>query len=175
VNGRREYGLNLVADLTIAAGQHQWTWCNKCSGLVFTGHTQAGACPAGGTHNHSGGDYALPELAFEGSFVDYQDRWRWCNKCEGLTFTGNSAPNGNANPPLGACPAGDTHDHTGSGTYWLTSATEANLPFLVTPTNGGQDWQPGQTYSDPSRNLFIRVESMDAAANLAMITIGSLS
>ena len=27
-----------------------------------------------------------------------QDNWRWCNKCEGLSFTGNSKP--------GTCPSG---------------------------------------------------------------------
>jgi hypothetical protein len=177
VKGRREYGLNLVPDLPIAGGQHEWTWCVKCSGLVFAGHTQAGPCPAGGTHSHSGGDYALPQLPFDDALVPYQDRWGWCNKCQELTFTGNDVPGGNPHPPLGSCPAGGTHDHTGGGDYWLTSATEANLPFLVTMGNGNLDWQPGQTFSDRVRNLFIRVETIDASpeVNLAMITIGRLS
>ena len=39
----------------------------------------------------------------------YQDNWRWCNKCQGLAYAGNLS--------LGACPAGGTHDHSGSGNY----------------------------------------------------------
>jgi hypothetical protein len=40
-----------------------------------------------------------------------QDNWRWCRKCQGLAFGGAGAP--------GACPAGGSHDHTGSGNYSL--------------------------------------------------------
>ena len=40
-----------------------------------------------------------------------QDNWRWCTKCQGLTFAGNPQP--------GSCPAGGTHDHKGSGNYKL--------------------------------------------------------
>lgn len=43
--------------------------------------------------------------------VGGQDNWRWCTKCQGLAFAGNSS--------LGPCPAGGTHDHTGSGNYSL--------------------------------------------------------
>jgi len=40
-----------------------------------------------------------------------QNNWRWCNKCQALTFAGS--------PTLGECPAGGQHDHTGSGDYAL--------------------------------------------------------
>jgi hypothetical protein len=40
-----------------------------------------------------------------------QANWRWCNKCQGLTFGGGSS--------LGACPAGGQHAHLGSGDYVL--------------------------------------------------------
>ena len=38
-----------------------------------------------------------------------QSNWKWCNKCEGLTFAGSA----------GNCPAGGVHDHNGSGDYSL--------------------------------------------------------
>jgi hypothetical protein len=38
-----------------------------------------------------------------------QSSWRWCNKCDGLTYAGGAA--------LGPCAAGGNHDHTGSGNY----------------------------------------------------------
>ena len=40
-----------------------------------------------------------------------QTNWRWCNKCQVLAFAGNPSP--------GACAAGGSHDHTGSGDYAL--------------------------------------------------------
>jgi subtilisin family serine protease len=39
-----------------------------------------------------------------------QDNWRWCNKCQGLFFGGN---------PGSVCPAGATHDPSGSSNYVL--------------------------------------------------------
>src|SRR5206468_8347976 len=41
-----------------------------------------------------------------------QNNWRWCNKCQGLSYAGSAS--------LGACPAGGNHDHTGSGNYSLS-------------------------------------------------------
>src|SRR5206468_3957405 len=40
-----------------------------------------------------------------------QDGWRFCRKCEGLAYGRAGAP--------GPCPAGGTHDHSGSGNYTL--------------------------------------------------------
>ncbi|MBL8188157.1 MAG: hypothetical protein JNK38_09120 [Acidobacteria bacterium] len=40
-----------------------------------------------------------------------QDGWRWCNKCQGMFFSGAGA---------GKCPAGSGHDANGSGNYMLT-------------------------------------------------------
>jgi hypothetical protein len=44
-----------------------------------------------------------------------QNNWRWCRKCQGLAFGGSGVP--------GPCPAGATHDHTGSGNYTLVHDT----------------------------------------------------
>lgn len=35
-------------------GQDQWRYCSKCAALVYAGFSNAGACPAGGTHNSAG-------------------------------------------------------------------------------------------------------------------------
>jgi len=47
--------------------------------------------------------YGMPPLPVT------QDQWRWCKKCQGLFFGGNT---------LGVCPAGGTHD-PGDGNYHL--------------------------------------------------------
>ena len=93
------------------AGQSDWRWCNKCQGLAFAGNPSPGPCPAGGSHNHAGS--ASYVIAFSGSApaAGAQANWRWCNKCQGLTFAGNPSP--------GPCPAGGQHDHSGSGDYLL--------------------------------------------------------
>ena len=38
----------------------------------------------------------------------WQQEWRWCSKCMGMAFGGGTP---------GPCPAGGTHDHSGSGNY----------------------------------------------------------
>ncbi|MDZ8225469.1 hypothetical protein [Nostoc sp. ChiVER01] len=53
-----------------------------------------------------------PTLA---QFVNRQDDWRWCNKCQALAFAGNAS--------LGACPAGGVHNHNGSYNYILIHDT----------------------------------------------------
>ena len=53
--------------------------------------------------------------AAAGLYKASQDNWRWCNKCQGLTFAGNPEP--------GACSAQGTHDHAGSGNYRLFQNT----------------------------------------------------
>lgn len=40
-----------------------------------------------------------------------QENWRWCNKCQGLTFAGSESS--------GNCPSGGKHDHGGSSNYIL--------------------------------------------------------
>jgi hypothetical protein len=42
------------------------------------------------------------------NYTTGQNNWRWCNKCQGLIFTGAAI-----------CPAGDVHDHSGSADYAL--------------------------------------------------------
>lgn len=107
---------------SFAGAQRGWLWCNKCQALCYNSPQSPGPCPAGGTHNHSGsGEYTLvthPEAATPTPGT--QVNWRWCNKCQALAFAGGAT--------LGACPAGGTHAHTGSGNYGVqTYAVNASL------------------------------------------------
>jgi hypothetical protein len=53
-----------------------------------------------------------------------QPNWRWCHKCQGMFFGGNSGS---------VCPAGGAHDATGSGNYSVAHDTPA--------VHGQQDWR----------------------------------
>ena len=91
--------------------QGNWQWCTKCQGLAYAGGSSRGACPASGTHDHTGSyDYVLTYNSPETG--QNQGNWQWCIKCQGLAYAGGSS--------RGACPAGGTHDHTGSFDYMLT-------------------------------------------------------
>ncbi len=55
-----------------------------------------------------------------------QPNWKWCNKCQALTFAGNASQ--------GPCPAGGNHTHVGSGNYVVA--------FNTGKGPGGQgDWK----------------------------------
>jgi CubicO group peptidase (beta-lactamase class C family) len=109
--GSRNY---LVAmNASTVAGQDNWRWCNKCQALAFGGSASLGPCSAGGMHDHNAsGNYILAQRGGGAIPDDSQDNWRWCNKCQVLTFAGNPSS-------LGPCKAGGVHDHTGSGNYVL--------------------------------------------------------
>ncbi len=96
--------------------QQDWRWCSKCLGMAFGGGA-AGACPAGGAHNHAAsGNYSV---AHNAPWLPGQRRWRWCSKCQGMTLEG----------PLAApCPGGGAHDLSGSGEYTMVR-------------NGQSDWR----------------------------------
>jgi len=100
-----------------AEGQPGWKRCNKCHVLSFTGHSGVkGACPGGGTHEHSRSpDYTLLHDAPDSVPADtkYRDNWRWCRKCECLAYAGYSL-----------CVSGGPHDLSGSMDYAIKE-----LPF----------------------------------------------
>ena len=93
-------------------GQPGWKCCNKCHVLSFTGHSGTkGACPCGGTHQHSRSpDYTLlhntPDSVPAGTKCE--ENWRWCRKCECLAYAGYSL-----------CGSGGPHDLSGSMDYAL--------------------------------------------------------
>jgi len=89
----------------LAAGADNWsrTWEAHASvppaGSPFDGFVVSGA--------HSG------SATFAGSATPLasQWNWKWCNKCQGLSYAGNAT--------TGPCPAGGVHDHAGSSDYGL--------------------------------------------------------
>jgi CubicO group peptidase (beta-lactamase class C family) len=112
------YGaLFINSDVAGPGLQNNWQWCKKCQELAFAGGANVGACPAGGSHDHTGS--ANYQVAQTSSGSAGQSNWRWCNKCQALAFAGS--------PSLGPCPAGGQHDHTGSGDYVLPTKG-ASLP-----------------------------------------------
>jgi hypothetical protein len=56
------------------------------------------------------GDLFFKEVALMSDPIQYQ--WRWCRNCYSLFYYGDDNSNG-------VCPAGDEHDPTGSGNYYL--------------------------------------------------------
>jgi hypothetical protein len=103
----------LVQNDDNAAGQQGWRWCKKCEGLWFAdgGETRKGRCPAGETHEATdSGNYVL---ILDDDNATGQQGWRWCKKCEGLWFADGGEKR------QGKCPAGETHETTGSGKYTL--------------------------------------------------------
>ena len=63
-----------------------------------------------------------------------QSGWRWCEKCQGLFFSGN--------PDQGACPAGGRHDASRSGAY------------LMTFGDGGEGMQAAWRWCEKCQGLF---------------------
>jgi hypothetical protein len=59
--GSGDYGLVIRAGGPLPQdSQDNWRWCNKCQVLAIAGGASAGACSAGGLHDHTGsGDYAV--------------------------------------------------------------------------------------------------------------------
>jgi hypothetical protein len=102
---------SLILNTANLRGQYGWRWCNKCQELFFAGGGSKGVCPTGGKHNSTGsGDYLLKSKEDSPNYSG-QAEWRWCRKCQALSFAGGDS--------LGACPAGGSHDNSGSGNYIL--------------------------------------------------------
>lgn len=110
--GSRNYCIAMNTPVP-AGSQGNWRWCNKCQALSFAGSASPGKCSGGGNHDHVGsGNYVLPIRAGSAAIPqDFQDDFRWCNKCQVLSWGGASSP--------GPCKAGGEHNHTGSGNYML--------------------------------------------------------
>ncbi|MFJ5774670.1 hypothetical protein [Streptomyces sp. NPDC093094] len=100
-------------------GQSGWRWCADCQGLWFSGRVGYGTCPAGGGH-WSIGPYPVTSALYRLEDIGNRDgpggqeQWRFCAKCFGLFFDGNS-------PGVsGVCPRDHAHHSiTGSGNYLL--------------------------------------------------------
>lgn len=47
----------IIEGTVLSPGQSGWKWCNKCQCLWFSPLGESMACPALGSHNHTGGSY----------------------------------------------------------------------------------------------------------------------
>ncbi len=127
LDGSGNYVLKVQADG--GAGQDGWRWCAQCQGLYFGLNAGQGICPADASLTPGPGHYPISNPSF-GVFinsalfriedVDHRDgpggqsQWRWCVKCAGLYFDGNSPG------ASGVCPADHrNHSRAGSGDYVL--------------------------------------------------------
>ena len=107
-------GANFVVPMEARANsQTRWRCCAKCEALTYAGGVAQDACPAGGAHMAGESGYRPEALMLhEPPFgATGQPGWRWCRKCDGMTFSGSVAP--------GDCPAGGAHDDSASGHYWM--------------------------------------------------------
>ena len=82
-----------------SSGNVQWQ-----PGDVFTDKNRGVAVVI---HSFSSAGPALATV----SISSLQNLWQWCSKCQGLAYGGS--------PTAGPCPAGGSHDHTGSSDYSL--------------------------------------------------------
>ena len=99
------------------ADQSEWRWCRRCQGFFFIGNKTLGFCPAGGAHNYTGsGDYTMATSAKGQYDSNCQPGWSWCNRCQGLFYSGGDK--------FGFCPApgGGPHSNTGSEDYKLATS-----------------------------------------------------
>lgn len=96
-----------------------WQWCNKCQQLTNVTGLFLGPCAAGGLHDHQNSGYYSPlhkaQLDGSGNPLPGQPFWKWCNKCQSMTYAGGSS--------MGVCSGGGAHDHTGSADYTLIHDT----------------------------------------------------
>ncbi|KGN37999.1 hypothetical protein [Knoellia aerolata] len=86
-----------------AHDQQGWCFCRRCHRLAFS--AEGGVCALGGAHDFTD---TLPYTLPVDDVPDAQPGWRWCPKCQTLSYTGFA---------VGRCPAGDLHDHASSGAY----------------------------------------------------------
>ncbi len=94
--------------------------------------------------------------------VSAQKNWRWCKKCQGLTFAGN--------PSLGSCPAGGNHDHGGSGNYSL------QLNFTLPSANmTGDGAISAKGYASLVTRMLVHVRPVVATITRAADSTRSLS
>jgi hypothetical protein len=106
-NPNFEYFLNWNMD----KGQRQWKVCKKCQGAVCLVDPQQGkSCPAGGTHDPRGIEFAVTMGSGAG-----EGDWKSCFKCASLYWAGNNMH--------GKCAKGGAHDPKYSAKYFLDYRT----------------------------------------------------
>ncbi|KAJ9656825.1 hypothetical protein H2198_004713 [Neophaeococcomyces mojaviensis] len=94
-------------------GQKDWSSCTDCRMVWYTANDTAGSCPAKPGQGHKANPEGHFSLTFEPTLAPGQHDWKWCRKCQGLSYSKNAL--------RGACPAGGSHEHSGSGNYILNN------------------------------------------------------
>ncbi|KAK3896595.1 beta-lactamase/transpeptidase-like protein, partial [Staphylotrichum tortipilum] len=120
--GAGVYGaLWMNSDMEYPGFQSNWKRCANCETLVFNGNSM-GKCHAAlpadkGQHNFSGS--SVYSIRKDGIVPPgHQGNWRLCNKCQAVSFAGNLQ--------LGACSAGENHEHGGSANIILPFRDESS-------------------------------------------------
>lgn len=105
--GSPVYALNVNG----GTGQGNWSKCQKCNGLYYSGNpSSAGICAEGGIHNPlPGSNYTL---AIDGVG---QGNWRRCIFCEGLFWLSGGGIGG-------ICPGGERHKSDMTNIYTIPFA-----------------------------------------------------
>lgn len=110
---------SLTFEPSLGPGQHDWKKCRKCQGISYSRNPLRGACPTGGSHEHSGSvNYILNDTGAGEGMTGF----RWCRKCQGLSIA-TFAPCMHAGIP-GIPPS---HEYDGSGDYAL-AVNDADAP-----------------------------------------------
>jgi hypothetical protein len=160
-------------DNPTAPGQHGWKWCQNCQGFLGTNQPTS-HCPAGAGATHDGsqsGDYTLNN----GTPAPCElSNWFWCNKCQGLFYGINNT--------TGPCPAGTTHDRTGSGNYGVPmrmihyAVAAKGAPGLIYGSNAvwgsGTNTPVLRWYDDTLAGVRISVRSLAQGAGSLTVEWG---
>ena len=104
-----------------ANSRTNWRHCESCQSLVFAGSGSGGRCTTGLAHTFSQKGYrpeGLPNFDATREAVRQSD-WRWCCKCDGMTYCDADAP--------GNCATGGVHDDTRSGVYSMVFFVRAAI------------------------------------------------
>jgi hypothetical protein len=92
--------------------QYGWKYCKKCKSLFWGPSEVLSSCYAGGTHESlpNSYEYAL-HYDCQNAPSSIQIGWKYCVNCKTLFWGGCESTS--------SCPAGGTHNSTGSSTYGL--------------------------------------------------------
>jgi hypothetical protein len=129
---------------TAAPVQHDWAWCNACSGMFYT-NSSGGVCPAfvrgasdinphADLDDYNSYNYGIYYNAVTTS--SWQGNWWWCWLCQGL-FHGNKQD--------GKCPnTGGLGNHDGTKSY----------PYVLYHGSGDSEGQPNWLWCSVCYGLF---------------------
>jgi hypothetical protein len=129
---------NLLMQLDVLASgiagneQEEWARCMICRGLYYTAGKSVCAGNANLPHMYDGSLNYVLHCDSPSQPAGAQADWRWCNKCGALHFGGGGGS---------VCPAGGTHEVSGSANYLLGFAPMPDASQLgISTTDPGWTW-----------------------------------